>query len=176
MIIDLGCGSSKRPGAVGVDANVATRPDVVHDLDSRPFPFETSAADAVWMDNVLEHLMDVVATLEEVHRILRPGGLAYIYVPYFRSHYAAVDPTHRHQFTVGSMAYVDRSHPWFERYRYSSAGFDVLRVSLNDRFPKRGVRGVVAALANRCPDAYERHFSWLYPLDELGFVLRAVKP
>ena len=42
MILDLGCGSKKRPGAIGVDINAASGADVIHDLDVLPYPFELS--------------------------------------------------------------------------------------------------------------------------------------
>ncbi|MHB8641259.1 MAG: class I SAM-dependent methyltransferase, partial [Candidatus Acidiferrales bacterium] len=62
MILDLGCGSKKRPGATGVDINPASGADVIHDLDVVPYPFESSTADEIYLDNVLEHLANVVTT------------------------------------------------------------------------------------------------------------------
>jgi SAM-dependent methyltransferase len=174
-VLDLGCGGSKRPGAVGVDNNPAAKPDVLHDLEVFPYPFEDSSFDEIVLDNVLEHLGDVVRTMEELHRIGRPGALVEIYVPYFRSRWAAIDPTHRHQFTVDSFAYFDPSHPFFEQYRYSPARFRVERVTFNKRFPERGVRARVTAWANRRPQTYEARLSPLFPLDELTFRLRVLK-
>jgi SAM-dependent methyltransferase len=176
VIIDLGCGTRRQPGAVGVDSNPAVEPDVVHDLNRRPYPFEESVADEVYLDNVLEHLDDVIGTLEEVHRILRPNGTVRIDVPYFRSRWAAIDPTHRNAFGVESFSYFDPSHAFFERYSYTSARFEVVRVAFNERWPARGVRARVARYATRKPVAYEVRFSHLFPLDELTVVLRALKP
>lgn len=175
MILDLGCGSKKRPGAIGVDFNPASGADVIHDLDVFPYPFETSTADEIYLDNVLEHLADVVATLEEIYRIGKPGCLVRIDVPYFRSRWAAVDPTHRHAFAVDSLGYFDPSHPFFNQYRYSSARFAVQQVLFNERFPSGGVRGLVARAANRWPERYEQHLSPILPLDELTFLLRVLK-
>lgn len=47
--------------------------------------------DAVVMHHVLEHLPDSFATLEEVHRILRPGGIVAVEVPNFGSIDARID-------------------------------------------------------------------------------------
>lgn len=174
-IVDLGCGTNKRPGAVGVDGNPAARPDVVHDLDVFPYPFDANSFDEIYLDNVLEHLADVIATMEEIHRIGRPGALVRIDVPYFRSRYAAVDPTHRHAFTAESFAYFDPAHPFFDQYRYSPATFTVERVTFNERFPARGLRALVARYANRKPIAYESRLSPFLPLDELTFRLRVRK-
>lgn len=175
MILDLGCGSKKRPGAIGVDNNPASGADVIHDLDAFPYPFETSTADEIYLDNVLEHLADVVATLEEIHRIGKPGALVRIDVPYFRSRWSAVDPTHRHAFAVDSLGYFDPKHAFFDLYRYSTARFSIRRVTFNERFPSRGVRGLLARVANHWPERYEQHLSSILPLDELTFVLRVIK-
>ncbi len=50
-----------------------------HDLIARNFA--TGSFSAVTMWNLLEHVPDPFATLEEVERILRPGGVALVRVP-----------------------------------------------------------------------------------------------
>lgn len=175
MILDLGCGSKKRPGAIGVDINLASGADVIHDLESVPYPFESSTADEIYLDNVLEHLDNVVTTLEEVHRIGKPGCLVRIDVPYFRSRWAAVDPTHRHAFTVDSLGYFDPTHVFFSQYHYSAARFSIDRVVFNERFPSTGLRAMLARAANHWPERYEQHISPILPLDELTFTLRVIK-
>jgi len=174
-IVDLGCGTKKRPGAIGVDSNPDSNPDVLHDLDTFPYPFDDSSFDEIYLDNVLEHLTDVIATMEEIHRIGAPGALVRIDVPYFRSRWAAIDPTHKHAFTVESFAYFDPSHAFFDQYRYSGAAFRLESLSFNERFPVRGLRARVASFANKRPLAYEERLSSLFPLDELTFRLRVIK-
>jgi len=173
-ILDLGCGVNKRAGAFGVDANASVNPDLVHDLNCIPYPLEESTFDEVYLDNVLEHLADVVGTMREVHRVARKGALVRIDVPYFRSRYAAIDPTHIHAFTVESFGYFDPAHPFFEQYRYSDAAFEVERVVLNERLGTRGLRAKVARYANRNPLRYEARLSHLLPLDELTVYLRVI--
>jgi SAM-dependent methyltransferase len=174
-VLDLGCGTNKRAGAVGVDNNPAAAPDVVHDLEVFPYPFDDSSFDEIRLDNVLEHLDDVVRTMEEIHRIGRPNALVEIYVPYFRSRWAAVDPTHRHQFTVDSFSYFDPAHPFFSEYRYSRARFRIEAVIFNERFSEHGLSGRIGRWANRHPQAYEARLSQLFALDELTFRLRVLK-
>src|SRR3546814_5212709 len=106
-ILDLGCGTRKRPGSVGMDINPATGADIIHDLEIFPYPFDDSTFDEIYVDNVLEHLDNVIATMEELHRITKPGGLVKIIVPYFRARWSYIDPTHRHFFTTDSFAYFD---------------------------------------------------------------------
>ena len=96
-------------------------------------------------------------------------------VPYFRSRWAAVDPTHRHAFAVDSLGYFDPAHVFFQQYHYSTARFSVERVTFNERFPSTGMRGLLARAANRWPERYEQHVSSVLPLDELTFILRVAK-
>lgn len=179
--LDLGCGTSKRTGAIGADGNIAVRPDVVCDLDRPPYPFREDSFDEIYLDNVLEHLDDVVACVEEIARIARKGAAVTISVPYFRSRYAAVDPTHRHQFTVDSFGYFDPSHPFRSRYRYTTAALAVERITFNEgwmagRRPGGVAATMLARLASRWPRAYESLLSHVMPLAEITFHLRVVYP
>lgn len=174
-VLDLGCGNKKRPGAVGIDVNPETDADVVHNLDTFPYPFSNDSFDEVVADNVIEHLDDVIAVMEELHRITRPGGTVTIIVPYFRSRWASLDPTHRHFFGVESFSYFDPDHVHSTLYNYSKARFRPESVIFNESIPVRRCRRLVRALANRWPLRYEVHLSHLIPLDDLTFRLRVVK-
>ena len=94
-ILDLGCGNRKRPGAVGIDVNPRSAAEVVHDLNDFPYTFPDSEFDEIYVDNVLEHLDDVIKVLEEIHPTGNQGALQLLFVPYFRSRTASIDPTHR---------------------------------------------------------------------------------
>ena len=103
--LNLGCGTRRLPGYVNCDVLPEVAADRHFDLNRPPYPFPDNAADEVLMDNVLEHLDDVPAVMGEIHRILRPGGRARIWVPYGKSDWALQDPTHKHYFTEQSMHY-----------------------------------------------------------------------
>ena len=173
-VLDLGCGNRKREGAVGIDFNSRTEADVIHDLNVFPYPLDDSSFDEIYLDNTLEHLIDVIRVMEEVHRICRPGGLVKVIVPYFRSIWACIDPTHRHFFTVDSFAYFDPDHPDCLRYAYSMARFKVEKVIFNESLKNRWTKQLVANFANRWPNRYEYHLSHLYPLDDISFYLRRI--
>ncbi|WML66570.1 MAG: hypothetical protein METHP_00005 [Methanoregula sp. SKADARSKE-2] len=107
---DLGCGNRKKGEAVGIDINPDSSADVIHDLNAFPYPFEDSSFNEIYADNVIEHLDNVIKVMDEIYRISRPGGIIIIKVPYFRSRYAFIDPTHKHYFTVESFTYFDPAH------------------------------------------------------------------
>src|ERR1700691_3175285 len=73
-ILDIGCGSAKTPGAVGMDISADTDADIVHDLDVFPYPIEDGSFDVILMQDVLEHVAEPMRLADELHRILRPGG------------------------------------------------------------------------------------------------------
>jgi SAM-dependent methyltransferase len=174
-ILDLGCGTRKRAGAVGIDNNPKTAADVIHDLNSFPYPFEASGFDEIYADNVLEHLDDPIKVMEEIYRIGKLGALIRIDVPYFRARWAYIDPTHSHFFTVDSFSYFDPTHVHNKLFPYSEARFRVERVVFNEKIKTRGLMGLIKRLANLKPSLYEKRLGHLLPLDELTFFLRIIK-
>lgn len=171
-VLDLGCGNRKRPGAIGVDFNNRTAADVIHDLNSFPYPFDDSSFDEIYLDNTLECLDDVIRVMEEVYRICKPGGLVKVIVPYFRSPYAFIDPLHKHFFTVSSFSYFDPEHIYCSRYDYSFARFKPEKIVFNETLVNRWTKKIVLLLANRLPWRYEYYISHFYPLDDVSFYLR----
>lgn len=169
-ILDLGCGNKKMDGAVGIDVNKNTAADVIHDLNNFPYPFSDSEFDMINADNVIEHLEDVVMVMTELHRIGKPGALVKIEVPYFRSRWAFVDPTHKHYFSYESFNYFLQGHYYHEHYRYSDAVYELKRITFNDGiYSGSVVKNWVVALANRYPNRYERFLANIFPLDQLTF-------
>jgi SAM-dependent methyltransferase len=57
-----------------------TQPDVFGDAGQ--LPFRSAAFDTVAILDVLEHVPDPQACLCEIHRVLKPAGVALIHVPY----------------------------------------------------------------------------------------------
>ena len=170
-VLDLGCGKKKRPGTIGVDISDRHDADVIHNLDQFPYPFEASSISKIYMDNCLEHLSAPLKVIEELYRILKPGGELVIMVPYFRSRWAYNDPTHKSFYTINSFAYYDQNHVICQRYDYSDARFRLLSLKFNENHSDGIIKKLVAQLANKWPDRYERFLSPIFPLDELTFRL-----
>jgi predicted SAM-dependent methyltransferase len=82
VIVDLGCGRQKAPGAIGVDVVALPGVDVVHDLSRVPYPLPDNSADEIRLSHVLEHFVDPLPILEETWRIARPGGIVHIRPPH----------------------------------------------------------------------------------------------
>lgn len=59
-------------------------------------PFRDAVFDAIACINVLEHIDDDVQALQEIYRMLKPGGSAFIMVPAGPSLYDYYDEVHQH--------------------------------------------------------------------------------
>lgn len=81
MKLNLGCGSDIKSDMTNVNYFDTDGVDVVHDLNSFPYPFPSSSIDYILMDNVLEHLHSIDEVLRECSRILKVGGILNIIVP-----------------------------------------------------------------------------------------------
>jgi predicted SAM-dependent methyltransferase len=86
--INLGCGQKYLPGYLNCDVVPHIKADRYFDLNRFPYPLESDGADEIFMDNVIEHLDDVIKVMEELHRILKVGGRLRILVPYAKTDWA----------------------------------------------------------------------------------------
>lgn len=75
--LNLGCGAFRKEGYLNVDGCAHFGPDITHNLDIFPYPFENDAFDLVEADHVLEHLQDPFKVMEELH-------LKWFAQPYFK--------------------------------------------------------------------------------------------
>lgn len=125
-ILDVGCGINKLAGAIGIDRNPASRPDVICDLDHFPYPFCDSSFDRLQAVHVIEHVSDVIRTMEEFHRLLHAGGEALIITPHYTDFSSFCDPTHRWHLNSFSLRYFGENHGGFGYY--SGARFEEISV------------------------------------------------
>lgn len=89
--LDLGAGSIIDKRYESVDLRDA---DVITDLNRHPWVFETNSAGVIRAIDILEHLYNPIKVMQEISRILIPGGYAFIQVPSTDGRGAFQDPTH----------------------------------------------------------------------------------
>lgn len=156
-VLDVGCGSKKYPGAVGIDRSADTDADIVHDLDTLPWPVEDGSFDQILLQDVIEHLGDLYGVFAELHRVGRPGARVQLRTPHFSSVLAYSDPTHVH--FLSAAAIHGLAEPGFAHY--SAARFRVIDVSLDLWLPFRALG--IERFANRYPDVYEKYLAFRFP-------------
>jgi len=115
-VLDVGCGINKLAGAIGIDRNADSRADVICDLDDFPYPFKDSSFDHVHAAHVIEHVADVMATMEEFHRLVRHGGTIYLATPHYTDFSSFCDPTHRWHLNSFSFRYFGENHGGYSYY------------------------------------------------------------
>jgi ubiquinone/menaquinone biosynthesis C-methylase UbiE len=173
-ILDLGCGKKKCPGSVGVDINPNSDADIIHDLNVFPYPFENSSFEYCFLDNSLEHFDNTIKVMEEIYRILKLEGTCKIIVPYFRSRYAYIDPTHKKFFTIDSFMYFDPDNFYYKNLGYTKAKFKILKISFNETLKKTFFVKVLTRFANKHKHFYEQYLSHYFPLDDITFYLKKI--
>jgi SAM-dependent methyltransferase len=178
-VFDLGCGAHKTEGAFGIDSVRLAGVDLVHDLEARPYPLHDDCADEVVLNHVLEHFADPLPVMEEVWRIVRPGGRVLIRTPHYSGRYAWNDPTHRRAFTSESFHYFGENGYSY----YTPARFRVVRVRLKYfmeeamwPWPHRAGGRVVQWMLDHHPTFSERFLCYLAGgIEEMHVTLEAIK-
>lgn len=119
-VLNLGAGNRIIEGAVNHDRTIH-RPEisVAHDLNILPWPWPDNSFDVISARAVFEHLdVDLVGCLNECWRILRPGGVLDIKLPYWKSETTFDDPTHRRGYGIGVFYYFDPEFPNGQKYGF----------------------------------------------------------
>lgn len=169
-ILNLGAGRRGRADAFNVDRVAATSPNLVWNLDRTPWPLPTDHFREVLAYDVLEHLDDLVAVMEEIHRVCAPGAVVKITLPHFPCANAFIDPTHQHYFSWFSFHYFTGENQWDF---YSGCRFR--RLTSHLQFYPSVVNKLIWRLANRFPESYERRWAWIFPAWFLSFELEVLK-
>jgi 2-polyprenyl-3-methyl-5-hydroxy-6-metoxy-1,4-benzoquinol methylase len=158
-VLDLGCGAGEfsaallEAGVQPVAVDVAHEPlrrarERVPGLDLRHWP--AGGVDAVWVGEVIEHVVDVVPWLSEVRRVLRAHGTLLLSTPHHgRSTLLRLALSRR--------AFAEHFEPRADHVRFYSPatlralledfGFDVAELRLGGGLP--GLRGTILARAVR---------------------------
>lgn len=149
--LNLGCGTDYRDGWINADWDPtgSLKADKRFDLKRFPWPFADGELGLVYMSHVIEHiphtLADVdkdgfFAVMDEVHRVLKPGGYAYFRTPHWEAENNPWDPTHTRVIHPWNFRYFD---PTYTFSFYTSARFVVTdmflsQVHLWGRHPRFG--------------------------------------
>jgi SAM-dependent methyltransferase len=91
--VNLGGGHRKPMPTGTIDVGFPT-----WDAESDPLPFPDESVAVIWSLHFFEHIDNFLPLLRECERVLSPGGVLNIVVPYGSGHLAVQDPTHKRFF------------------------------------------------------------------------------
>ena len=134
--LDLGCGiTPKNPFNAEVVYGIDIREDIGAriynaDLAIEPIPFEDEFFDSVSAFDFIEHIPRIiynpgrrfcfVEVMNEIYRVLKPGGLFYSFTPAFPASPAWRDPTHVNIITDQTFPfYFDDKHRFASMYGFN---------------------------------------------------------
>lgn len=115
--LDLGSGFVRQGTEwTTIDLSPKCNPDYVWDIRNTPYPEEwapENGVDYIRADNLFEHIepYTLIKVIQELHRILKVGGILWIRVPNVNIIEAAfTDPTHVNYFHPNTFDYYDKNH------------------------------------------------------------------
>lgn len=125
--------------------------------DAHGLPLQDGAVDAVWIQAVLEHVLDPATVAAEIRRVLRPGGLVYAETPFLQQvHEAAFDFTR----------FTENGHRWlfrdFERLDSGTIGGPGTVLIWSIRAAMTGL-----TRSRKLGEAFTLPFFWLRWIDRL---------
>jgi cyclopropane fatty-acyl-phospholipid synthase-like methyltransferase len=93
--LNLGAGSQIEDGWVNHDIIALPGIDVIHDLDSFPWPWEDGEAERIRAFDVFEHVWHPLDFMRECWRVLGDGGVLDLHTVHFQSPNYHRDPDHK---------------------------------------------------------------------------------
>ena len=109
--LNLGSGDKKIDGFLNVDKFDTFKPDIVHDLETFPYPFNDNEIDEIKLIHVLEHIgqsPDIfIEIIKQLYRICCDQAIIHISVPHPRHDDFLADPTHVRPITTLGLSLFD---------------------------------------------------------------------
>ena len=87
-ILDLGSGTDRRaPNVITLEIEANSNVDIVG--DGHQLPFHDNVFDAIINEAVLEHVLEPKQIVDEIYRVLKPGGYVCAAVPFLQGFHAS---------------------------------------------------------------------------------------
>ena len=118
--LDVGCGTKKEDGFIGLDNRPIFGVDIVHDITKIPWPLEDNTCHIVLLRRILEYIPPptLLPVFDELWRIVISGGQLLIASAYAGSYNALNDPLcYRPGFTPTAFQMFDPSFREYSEYK-----------------------------------------------------------
>lgn len=126
--LNLGSGKRKLDGFINIDMQGRCNPDVICNL-AEGIPYPDSSVDEAIAIDFIEHLerREVMRLMDEVHRVLKPGGKFFHRTPSEEGRGAWQDPTHRSAWNINTWKYYFTDPAYRDLYG-TAANFKILQL------------------------------------------------
>lgn len=106
VVLNIGSGNQRiAPHILNVDLFAYEHVDIVADIHH--LPFRDGTVDGVMSSAVLEHVADPEAVVQEIHRVLKPGGHVYCLIPFMQPFHAS--PHDYQRYTLPGIRHLHRA-------------------------------------------------------------------
>lgn len=116
--MDVGCRNRKESNFTGISNRMYPGVDIVHDLESFPYPFDDESCLTIKAAHVVEHIKPwvVMDWFNEMWRLLVPQGQLAISAPFANSQGFFNDPTHCTYINEATFQHFDPVYPMYKQH------------------------------------------------------------
>jgi SAM-dependent methyltransferase len=185
VVLDIGCGSSKLQGSIGIDRLPYPGVDLVGDVFDVLSTFGDHSVDYIHTRHFLEHLSDIARIVDEFSRVLKPGAIAEIIVPHFSNPYFYSDPTHKSAFGLYTFCYFAdpgllfrRTVPAYcQKQVFALTHVELRFFALKGRLISSIFKKLLTKIVNLSPgfmEFYEETFCYIVPCYEVAYKITRI--
>jgi hypothetical protein len=183
--INIGSGETHLHGFYNLDLMPLDGIDIVADLNNPLDQLPDNCVCEIYSRHTFEHVHNIMGLMQEIHRIVHPGGTIQIIVPHFSNIYSFSDPTHVRFFGLYTMNYFVPTHLQPSKRKvpsyYGNSQFDIDSINIEFYQESRFERLFVPffwRLVNRSfawQEFYERRLSSLFHAWQIKYNLTPIK-
>jgi ubiquinone/menaquinone biosynthesis C-methylase UbiE len=182
--IELGCGTTKQEGKVGIDRLPLKGVDIVHDVENGLGFLPDNSVDEISSSHFLEHINNFEELMREIHRVLKPNGLHIAIVPHFSNPYYYSDYTHKRFFGLYTFDYLATQNSCLKRKVpdfYTDFKFEIISRKYNFNSPfkiRHALKQVpkkILGINNYLKEFYEETLCWIFPCSTITYIMRPAK-
>jgi hypothetical protein len=164
--LDIGCGTHKLEGAIGIDLRPLPGVDVVQNLNEAPWNLKESQFTYIRCQHVIEHVQNLSVLVKEIHRVGANGCEVEFRTPHYSSWTSWGDPTHCHHFGMTSI-------PQLFEMQLGASDYEVISTELRFTGSLRDLYGWL--MYKISPRKYEKYYAWIFPAHEIVCRIRIRK-
>lgn len=177
MKLHLGCGNDRRSGYINLDSSREVNPDKVWNLEKTPLSFKDDSVDEILANHILEHIINFIPLMNDIHRICRKNAIIKIRTPFYSAWGQYNDPTHVRFFTPFTFNYFEGKNNYSHEVKNNNEiNFKVEKAKIHFGIGKSKILNkIMDPLINLNQKFYCRFLAFIIPAAEIEFELRVIK-